>query len=74
MLIDKANVEAYFRPKIGLPAVGDKLNEHILKNVCETALVTTLYPRSAIVVIVQEMQNCGGVSYMLTKMLNYIFI
>lgn len=61
-MIDKANVETYFRPKAGLPAVADKLNEHILKNICDAALLTTLYPRSAIIVIIQEMQNCGGVS------------
>lgn len=44
-------------------AVGDRLNEHIIKNICETALVSTLYPRSAIVVVIQEMQNSGGVCY-----------
>lgn len=39
--------------------MGDRLNESIIRNVCETALVAALYPRSAIMVNIQEMQNNG---------------
>lgn len=39
--------------------MGDRLNESIIRNVCETALVAALYPRSAIMVNIQEMQNSG---------------
>lgn len=61
VLIDKASIEAYYRPKSGQPSVGDRLYESIITNMCETALLTALYPRSAVMVIIQEMQNGGEV-------------
>ncbi|XP_017785230.1 PREDICTED: exosome complex component RRP46 [Nicrophorus vespilloides] len=59
MLIDRGSVETFFRPKSGLPGVGDRLYETIIRNICETALVSTLYPRSGIQVVIQEMQSGG---------------
>lgn len=41
--------------------IGDKFYESIIQNICEAALVSVLYPRSSILVVIQEMQNCGGV-------------
>lgn len=43
--------------------VADRLTEFIVKNICETALIAALHPRSAIIVVLQEMQNNGGVSF-----------
>lgn len=60
--IDKAYVEVFYRCKAGLPSVADRLREKILRNTCETALLTVLYPRSAITLQIYEMENCGGVS------------
>ncbi|KAK4884817.1 hypothetical protein RN001_001088 [Aquatica leii] len=61
MLINKASVETFYRPKSGTPGIGDRLYESIIQNICETSLVSALYPRSSIVVIIQEMQNYGGI-------------
>lgn len=61
--IDKAFVEVYYRSKSGLPSVADKLREKIIKNTCETALLSVLYPRSAIIVQIHEMEDGGGVSW-----------
>lgn len=60
--IDKAHIEVYYRPKSGLPSVADKLREQIIKNTCEAALLTVLYPRAAITVQIYEMEDNGGVS------------
>lgn len=59
ILIDKAHIEMHYRPKSGLPTVGDRLHEAILKNICETSLLSVLYPRTSIVIVVQEMQSGG---------------
>ncbi|GFG28351.1 hypothetical protein Cfor_09096, partial [Coptotermes formosanus] len=60
VLIDKASVEALYRPKAGLPCVHDRMRESLLRNTCATALLATLHPRTSISVIVQEMQDSGG--------------
>ncbi|XP_055903574.1 exosome complex component RRP46 [Eupeodes corollae] len=58
--IEKANVEVIFRPKFGLPTIKDKFRECILRNTCETALLTALHPRTTISIQLQEMDNrCG---------------
>ncbi|KAJ9577817.1 hypothetical protein L9F63_005608 [Diploptera punctata] len=60
ILIDKASVEAIYRPKSGLPCVSDRMRESLLRNTCEIALVATLHPRTSISVIIQELQDSGG--------------
>ncbi|GLV42239.1 Rrp46 [Carabus blaptoides fortunei] len=59
MLIEKSNVEAHYRPKSGLPGVSDRFKESVIRNTCETILMATLYPRSTISVVIQEIQDCG---------------
>lgn len=59
--IDKAHVEVYYRPKSGLPSVADRLREQIIRNSCETALLTVLHPRTAITIQLQEMEDREGV-------------
>lgn len=63
--IDKAYVEAYYRSKSGLPTASDKLRERIIRNTCETALLAMLYPRTAITIQIFEMEDGGGVRFML---------
>jgi Mor family transcriptional regulator len=42
--------------------VSDRIKENFIKNICEAAILTSLHPRTAINVVIQEMQDCGGVS------------
>lgn len=60
--IDRAHVEVCYRSKSGLPSIADKLREKIVRDTCETALLTILYPRSSIFLQIHEMENAGGVS------------
>ncbi|PSN31799.1 Exosome complex component RRP46 [Blattella germanica] len=55
--IDKASVEAIYRPKSG---VTDRMRESLLRNTCEISLVASLYPRTSVSVIIQEIQDSGG--------------
>lgn len=61
--IDKAYVEVLYRSKAGLPTIVDKLREQIIRETCESALLTVLYPRSSIFLQIHEMEDAGGVSY-----------
>lgn len=60
--IDKAYVDVLYRSKSGLPSAADKLREKIIMETCENALLTVLYPRTAIVIQIFEMDDGGGVS------------
>lgn len=59
--IDKAHVEVHYRSKSGLPTIADRLREQIIRNTCESALMTVLYPRSSIFIQIHEMEDAGGV-------------
>lgn len=61
LLMNKAHIEVYFRPKSGLPGIADKYNESIIKNTCEAALYSALYPRSSVVLGIQEIENNGNI-------------
>lgn len=61
MLIDKAYVEVFLKPKCGISQIGDRLHESIIGKVCETAILTTFYPRTAINIIIQEVQNSDNI-------------
>lgn len=60
--IDKAYIDVLYHSKAGLVTVADKLREKIIKDTCETTLLAILYPRSAIILQIYEMENGGGVS------------
>ncbi|XP_063235570.1 exosome complex component RRP46 [Bacillus rossius redtenbacheri] len=60
MSIEKASVEAVYRPKVGVPRIADKTREELIRNTCEISLMATLHPRTSVVVILQEMQDSGG--------------
>uniref|UniRef100_A0A6M2DLJ4 Putative exosomal 3'-5' exoribonuclease complex subunit rrp46 n=1 Tax=Xenopsylla cheopis TaxID=163159 RepID=A0A6M2DLJ4_XENCH len=58
--IHKASVEVHYIPKSGFSGIADRLKEKIIQTTIETAIMSTLYPRSAVVINVLEMQDCGG--------------
>jgi exosome complex component RRP46 len=60
--IDKASIEVFYRPKAGLSSVTDRLKEKIIRNTCNSALISTLHPRTAISIQIQEMEDKGGVN------------
>ncbi|CRL06150.1 CLUMA_CG019021, isoform A [Clunio marinus] len=58
--MNKAYVEVIYRPKCGLPGVNERYKEKIVKSLCETCIITQLYPRTQITVQAQEMDDHGG--------------
>lgn len=60
--MNKAFVEVIYRPRSGLPGVNERYKEKIVKSLCETCIITQLYPRTQITVQTQEMDDNGGVS------------
>lgn len=63
ILIDRAFVETYYRPRSGQPSVDDRFVELFLRNICESSIHINTYPRTAITINVQEMHDDGGVSF-----------
>lgn len=59
-ILDKATVEAVYKPKVGLPGCAEKIFERTLRNTCETFLRAAMHPRSSITMIVQEIQDSGS--------------
>ncbi len=59
-IIDKATIEVIYKPKVGLPGCSEKMQERLIRNTCETVIWATLHPRTAINVVIQEMQNSGS--------------
>jgi len=58
--IDKATVEVLVKPKIGNPSCASKLKEEVIRNSIEASIIGSLYPRTAINVIIQEVQGNGS--------------
>lgn len=58
--IDKATVDVIYKPKVGLPGCEDKFLERIIRNTCETVILTALHPRTLITIVIQEMHNSGS--------------
>ena len=58
--IDKATVEVLYKAKVGLPSCNDKFQQEFIRNSCETAILASLHPRTAINIIIQEMHNSGS--------------
>lgn len=59
-LLDRATVDIVYKPKSGLPSCSDKATEKYIRSTCETALLSTLHPRSSLNITVQEVQDSGS--------------
>ncbi|XP_011139041.1 exosome complex component RRP46 [Harpegnathos saltator] len=60
MLYDRLSVEVTYTPTKGPAKVDDRLVEAYIRETCESAIMTTLHPSSAICINLQEVQECGG--------------
>lgn len=58
-LIDKSYIEVIYRSKIGISGCKDRVKENLIKNTVESATCVLLYPRTAITVAIQEIQDSG---------------
>ncbi|XP_078674637.1 exosome complex component RRP46-like [Branchiostoma floridae x Branchiostoma belcheri] len=59
-IIDKATLRVIFKPKVGLPGCAEKFQERVLRNTCESVVLATLHPRSAINIVLQIIQDSGS--------------
>lgn len=59
--MNKAYMEVSYRPRCGIPGVNERYKEKIIKNICETVILTALYPKSQINIQIQEMDDGSGV-------------
>lgn len=58
--IDRATVEVMVKPKVGNPNCASKLKEEIIRNSIDSSVIGSLHPRTAINVIIQEVQGNGS--------------
>lgn len=58
--IEKSALEVLFSPKGGKPSVKDRYKENVIRQTCEEAVLSSLYPRTGISVTVQELEDYGG--------------
>ncbi|XP_055678515.1 exosome complex component RRP46 [Lutzomyia longipalpis] len=57
---DRSSVEVFYKSKTGQQSVGDRFREQYIRNTCESALLTAIYPRTAISLQLQEMEDRAG--------------
>jgi len=58
--VDRATVEVVFKPKVGVGGCAARGMEEIIRGLCESVILTSLHPRTAFIVVVQEMHNDGA--------------
>ena len=58
--LDRATTEVVYKPKVGFPGCSDRAQEQLICRVCESMILSGMHPRTAITIVVQEMQNSGG--------------
>ncbi|XP_013194238.1 exosome complex component RRP46 [Amyelois transitella] len=58
--IEKSTLEVLFCTKGGKPSVGDRYKENIIRQTCETCVLGSVYPRTAITITIQELEDYGG--------------
>jgi len=57
---DRATVEVVFKPKVGVGGCAARGTEKAIRGLCESAILTSLHPRTAFTVIIQEVHNDGA--------------
>ncbi|XP_070577053.1 exosome complex component RRP46-like [Ptychodera flava] len=59
-IMDKATLEVIYKPKIGIPGCAEKFQERLIRNTCETVVLSSLHPRSSMTIIIQTLHNSGS--------------
>lgn len=59
--LDRAVVEVSFRPKSGLPSLADRQREYIIRSALESVVLLSLHPRTLISIVIQVVEEDGGV-------------
>ncbi|XP_041035304.1 exosome complex component RRP46 [Carcharodon carcharias] len=59
-IFDKATLDVFLKPKVGLPTVAEKSKEQMIRNTCEATILTALHPRSSITVVLQVIHDSGS--------------
>ncbi|NXI43062.1 EXOS5 protein, partial [Galbula dea] len=59
-LPDRAALDVLLRPKIGLPGVGERSREQLVRQTCEAVLLGALHPRTAITLVLQVLSDSGS--------------
>ena len=57
---DRATVEVVFKPKVGVGGCSARGVEQVIRGLCESVILTSLHPRTAFTVVVQEMHSDGA--------------
>jgi len=55
-----AVLDVNFRPKVGMPSLGEKYLEQFVRGVLKSAIVIEDHPRTGFYVITQIMEDCGS--------------
>ncbi|XP_032063017.1 exosome complex component RRP46 [Aythya fuligula] len=57
---ERATLEVLLRPKVGLPGVGERSREQLLRQTCEAVVLGALHPRTAITLVLQVLSDAGS--------------
>ncbi|XP_066585652.1 exosome complex component RRP46 [Prorops nasuta] len=61
MMYTKAIVDVAYRPVKGPNKIDDRLKELFIQESCESMILSTLYPSTAININIQELEDSGGI-------------
>ncbi|CAF0740349.1 unnamed protein product [Brachionus calyciflorus] len=56
-IAERASVSVVYKPRVGLNTNREKVFEYTLRSILDGIIITSLHPRTAINVIIQEVQN-----------------
>ena len=70
-IVNRACIEVVYKPLSAAPGATEKEKESVLRQIVESAVMTHLYPRTVIQVVVQELNNDGS---MLAVVVNAVYV
>jgi len=57
---DRATVEVVFKPKVGVGGCAARGTEEVIRGICESVILTSLHPRTAFTIVIQEIHDEGA--------------